>query len=132
MFDIAPPDYERWAVVVSPLQVPEYRDVTATSALRHTELLAQVSASLSHLDSRKKEGLAEQDVQSATLTRNTLKRSSEHPSTKSYSAKWGLLQPLPVGIYNTALNQSTLEPQKISKLYKSPETTRGLAVRISG
>ena len=132
MVDIAPLNYERWAVIVSPLLVSDAREVKPTTASRHAEQLTQVSAALSHLDSRKKEGLIEQNIQPMVLRRKTLERNSEPPLTESHPAEWLLLLPLPNGIFNSARNQPALDPRKITELYDHPETTRGPAVRISG
>lgn len=132
MFDIAPLNYERWAVIVSPLQVFDAWDVKPASPSRHAEQLTQVSATLSRLDSRTKESLIEQSIQPAKLRRKILKRKPEPPSITSHAAEWLLSLPFPNGIFNSARNQPALDPRKITELYKHPENTRGPAVRISG
>jgi len=132
MAEIAPLNYERWAVMFSPLWVHGAPNATPASGARHAEQLTQVSASLNRLDSRTKESLIEQSIQPMVMRRKIPKRESEPPSITSHPAEWVLLQPLPNEIFTSARNQPALDPRKITELYKQPETTLGPAVRISG
>ncbi len=132
MAEIAPLNYERWAVVVSPLQVSDAPEAKPTTASRHAEQLAQVSAAPSRLGSRPGEGSIGQNNQPVGLRPKTLERHSEPPVAESQPAEWVLLQPLPNGIFNAARNQPALDPRKITELYKHPEPTPGPSVRISG
>ena len=132
MAEIAPLNYERWAVMFSPLWVHGAPNVTPASGTRHAEQLTQVSASLNRLDSRTNESLIEQSIQPMVMRRKIPKRESEPLSITSHTGGWVLLQPLPNGIFNVAQNQPALDPRKVTELYKQPETTLGPAVRISG
>ncbi len=132
MAEIAPLTYERWAVIVSPLQGGEAPGVLPGSGARNAEQLTQVSASLNRLDSRTKESLIEQSIQPVKVRRKIPKPKSEPPSITSHTAEWVLLQPLPNEIFNSDRNQPVLDPRKITELYKHPEPTPGPAVRISG
>lgn len=132
MFDIAPLNYERWAVMVSPLLVDSAPDVKSIAAARHAEEFTQLSASPRTLGSPIGEGLTEPDIRPEELRRKTLKRESEPASITSHPAEWLLVQPFPSGIFNSAPNQPALDPGKVTELYKHPEPTRGPAVRISG
>ena len=57
MVDVAPLNYERWAVIVSPIQASDVRGVRPTYDARHIEQLIQLAPSLNNVDSRKKESL---------------------------------------------------------------------------
>ncbi len=132
MAEIAPLNYERWAVIVSPLQGAEAPGVLPASGARHAEQLAQVSASLNRMDSRTKESLIEQSFQPEIVRRKISKPKSEPPSITPHTAKWVLLQPLPNEIFASARDQPALDPRKVTELYKHPEITPGPTVRISG
>lgn len=132
MAEIAPLNYERWAVMVSPLLVPDAQNAKSTAASRHAEQLTQVSAAPSRLGSRTDEGSIGQNNQPVGLRRKTLDRRSESPATESRPAERLLSLPLPNGIFNTAQNQPALDPRKVTELYEHPETTRGRGVSILG
>ncbi len=132
MSEIAPLNYERWAVVISPLVVSDPPGVLPGSGARHAEQLTQVGASLNRLDTRKKESLIEQSIQPVELRRKILKRKSEPPSITSHPAEWVLLQPRPNEIFNSDRNQPALGARKIVELYEHPDPTPVPAVRISG
>ncbi len=132
MFDIAPLNYERWAVMVSPLLVDSAPDVKPASAARLAEQLAQLSVSPRLLGSRTGEGLIEQNIHPMELRRKSLERNSEPPLNGQPPAEWLLLLPLPNGIFNSAPSQPASDPGKVMELYKRSEPTRGPAVRISG
>ena len=134
MDGIAPFNYERWAVMVSPLLVPDVVGVKSAFGLRHDEQLTQVSASLGQLDSRKKESLIEQEVPPPPSQRNATKTQSPPPPlpTTSHPAEWLLRQPLPMAVIASARGQSAPDPRKITQLYTPPDSPPGSSVRISG
>jgi len=128
----APLNYERWAVMVSPLHGIEAPGVVPGFGARQAEELTQVSAATSRLDSRKKESLIEQTIRPGKVRRKILKRKSAPPPLTSHPAGWALSQPLPDGIYASARNPLTVDPRKVTELYKHPEPARVPSVRISG
>ncbi len=134
MVDVAPLNYERWAVIVSPLEVPGAQGGMYAVPLRHLEQLTQVSASLDNVDSRKKESLVEQAVKPPEARRKVPKPKPAPPPspTTSHPAEWLLRQPLPMEVLASARNQSALDPRKITELYRPPESTPGSNVRVSG
>ncbi len=132
MFDIAPLNYERWAVMVSPLLVDSTPDAKPASAARHAEQTAQLSVSPRLLGSRTGEGLIEQKIRPMEVPRKSLERNSEPPLNGQPPGEWLVILPLPNGIFNSAPSQPALDPAKVTELYKHSEPTRGPAVRISG
>ncbi len=130
--NIAPLNYERWAVVVSPLHGLEAAGALPGSGVRHTEQLTQVSASLSHLDSRKKEGSIEQNIRSADMRRKAPKRNPAPSPVRSHPGGWVLSQPLPDGIFTAARNLTAPNPGKVVELYKRPEPAPAATLRVFG
>ena len=132
MLNIAPLDYERWAVLVSPLLVPGAPHVEAKPPPRHAEHLGPVSAALSGTGSRAGEGLREPVSRLMGLRRKTLERDQARPLNEPHPTDLSLLFPLPNGIFNSAQNQPAIDPRIVMELYDHPENTRGTTVRISG
>ena len=87
MAEIAPLNYERWAVIVSPLLVHDAPYVTPASGARHAEQLTQVSASLNRLDSRTKESLIEQNIRPPDARRKAPQREPEPSLTESHPSE---------------------------------------------
>ena len=135
MVDIAPLNYERWAVIVSPLQVQEVQGGGYAVPLRHPEGLVQVGASLSRLDSRKKESLIEQKVPPPEQ-RHKVSRSKPQPPPplpiKSHPPDCLLRQPLPMAAIASARNQTVVIPGKVIGLYTPPEVAFVPSMRVSG
>ncbi len=132
MLIIAPLDYERYAVLVSPLLVPGAQHAEAKPPPRRTEQLGPVNAALSGTGSRTGEGMREPVSRPMGLRRKTLELDQERLLNGPHPADLSLLFPLPNEIFNSARNQPALDPRKVTELYKHPETTRGSSVRISG
>jgi len=132
MLDIAPLNYERWAVVVSPLQVPGGQHGESSPPLRQTERLGQVNASLSGTSSRAGEGLREPVSRSMELRQETHKRDPAPPLNGSYPTDFNWFFLLPDGIRNLMQDRPALDPRKVTGLYDHPESVRGATVSISG
>ncbi len=79
MLNIAPLDYERYAVLVSPLLVPDAARVEAKPPPRHAEQLGPVSAALNRPGLRTGEGLNGSDSRPMELGPKTPERDPEHP-----------------------------------------------------
>ena len=132
MVDIAPLNYERWAVIVNPLQAPDTRGERAPAEARHTEQLIQVSPSLNRLDTRKKASLIEQTLMPAAVRRKIIERKPVASPVTSHPAGWVLRQPLPIEIFTSAGDQPAPDPGKVIELYTPPEIPPGPGVRLSG
>ncbi|MDA1090349.1 MAG: hypothetical protein O3A85_08575 [Proteobacteria bacterium] len=134
MNDIAPLNYERWAVVVSPLLVPEAQEVKSAFGSRQTEQLVQVGASLGRLDTRKKESLIEQSLRQPEQRSRIpgFKPPRSPPPTTSHPSEWLLRQPLPMAAIASARNQSAPALRTILKLYTPPALPVVHRVRLDG
>ena len=132
MAEIAPLNYERWAVIVNPLPAPDTWGERAPAVARHTEQLVQVSPSLNRLDTRKKESLIEQTLKPAAVRRKILERKPVASPVTSHPAGWVLRQPLPIKIFTSAGDQPAPDPGKVIELYTPPEIPPGPGVRLSG
>jgi len=132
MNDIAPLNYERWAVIVSPLLVPDAPEGGYAVPLRHPEGLVQVGASLGRLDSRKKESLIEQTFQPVGVRRKVPERKPAPPPATSHPPEWVLRQPLPMGTLASARNDSVVDIRKAIEAYAPRQPTPDPSVRVSG
>ena len=127
MVDVAPLNYERWAVIVSPIQASDVRGVRPTYDARHIEQLIQLAPSLNNVDSRKKESLIEQTLKSPDVRQKFPKPKPEAPPVTSHPAGLVLRQPLPIGVFTSALDQAAPDPRKVTELYTLADNPRGLS-----
>ncbi|MFQ5763392.1 MAG: hypothetical protein ACE5GT_00545 [Rhodospirillales bacterium] len=132
MSEIAPLDYERWAVLVSPLLAPGAAYVEAKQPPRHAEQLGPVSAALNRPGSRAGEGLNGSDSRPMELGPKTLERDPEHPLNGPHPTDLNWFFQLPSGVRDSMQNQPALDPQKVTERYEFPEKPRGATVRLSG
>ncbi|NQV84559.1 MAG: hypothetical protein HQ494_12135 [Rhodospirillales bacterium] len=132
MLNIAPLNYERWAVIVSPLQGQGAEHVEAQSSPRQVEQTGPVSAALSGTSSGAGETLRESDSRELEVRRNSFNRNPEHPLNRPHPTDLSLLFQLPIEILNSLRNKPTLDPRTVTGLYDRPENKRGTTVSVSG
>jgi len=132
MSDIAPLDYERWAVLVSPLLVPGAQQVEAKPPPRHAEQTGPVSAAPSGTGSRASGDQMGLGARPAKLPRRAFERDSEHPLNGPHPTDLNWFFRLPNETRDSMRDQPAIEPRRIVRLYEHPEKTRGTTVRVSG
>ena len=107
MSAIAPLDYERWAVLVSPLLMPGAGHVGAKAPPRQAEQLGSVNATLSGTGSRAGEGLREPVSRSMGLGQISLERDPEHPLDGPHPTDLNWFFQLPGGFRESMQAQPT-------------------------
>ncbi len=131
MLIIAPLDYERYAVLVSPLLVPGVPKVEAKQPPKRVEQLRPVSPASSYSGSQanevsKNSGPRAVDVQKSTLAHNRVRPQRGPPPTAP-----GGVSRFPSGSHSLVEGQSPPRPQKVVELYEHPENIRGTVMRVS-
>jgi len=121
MAEIAPLNYERWAVIVSPMVTQGALNVRPPGEARHTEQLIQIAPSLGRLDSRKHESLIEQTLRPAEARRRLIERKRVAPPVTSHPGGLRLRQPLPREALDSAGNLPVPDSQTVTQLYTPPE-----------
>ncbi|MBC8339524.1 MAG: hypothetical protein ISR51_00175 [Rhodospirillales bacterium] len=134
MAEVAPLNYERWALIVSPMVTQGGLGVPPGYEARHTEQLVQISPSLGRLDSRARESLVEQTLKPPESHRKAkgLERKRPAPPLTSHPAGLVLRQPLPREIFTSAGNLPVPLPQTVAELYTPPETPHHASVDVTG
>ncbi len=132
MADIAPLDYERWTVLVSPLLAPGAAYVEAKPPPRHAEQLGPVSTALNRPVSRTGEGLKGSDSRPMELGPKTLECDPEHPLNGPEPTDLSLFFQRPSEICNLTQNQPAIDAWKAAGLCEHPESTHGTTVSDSG
>jgi len=131
MLIIAPLDYERYAVLVSPLLIPGVLHAEAKQPPKRVEQLRPVSPASSYSGSQtnevpKNSGPRAVDVQKSTPAHNRVRPQRGPPAT----ALSGVSR-FPSGSHSLVEGQSPPSPQKVVGLYEHPENTRGTTMHIS-
>ncbi|MDA1089574.1 MAG: hypothetical protein O3A85_04585 [Proteobacteria bacterium] len=98
MLNIAPLNYELWAVLVSPLQGQDAGQVEARPTPRQTKQTEPVSAALSGTSSGAGETLRKSDSRGMEARRNSFERDSEHPLNGPYPTDLNWLFQLSGGV----------------------------------
>ena len=132
MMNIAPLDYERYAVLVNPLSVPDAAHVDANPPPRRIEQIAQVSTKLSRPDSRAGEELKGHGSRPTDLRRKLTEHDPGHPLNAPHPTDLNWLYQIPNEAGKSIQDQPTIAPLTVVELYDRPGKTRGATVRISG
>ena len=133
MAEIAPLNYERWAVIVNPMLAPDTGGVRPSYEARHVEQLIQLAPSLNNVETRKKESLIEQTLKPTEGRRRILVNKPEGPPVTSHPVGMVLRQPLPGEIFTSAGEElPSPDPQSVTVLYAPPEITLHPSVDVIG
>ena len=128
---IAPLDYERWAVLVSPLLAPGAGHVEAKQPPRHAEQLGPVSGELNRPGSRTGEELRKPDFRLMGMRRKSLERDQEHALNGPHPTDLNWFFQLPSGVRDSMQDRPALDPRTVTGLYDRPESARGITVSVS-
>lgn len=90
MLNVAPLDYERYAVLVSPLEVPGIAAPRAVTPHREIEELAQTSSNLDRRASLAQNDLETRTDQRSGSQRHQADRETGHPSDSPHPTDFGL------------------------------------------
>lgn len=132
MSDIAPLNYERWAVLVSPLQGQDAVHAGAKPTPKQLEQTGPVSAALSGTSSGAGETLKKSDSREIEARRKSLERESEHPLNGPHPTDLNWFFQLPGGVRESLQDRPVPGPRIVSGLYDRPEIMRGAAVSVLG
>ncbi len=131
MVIIAPLDYERYAVFVSPLVVPEANPVGARIPPRQTEPTDPVSAEPDRAGRSAGDQVKASDSRTVEISPFTLDRDPEHPSNGPHPTAVSRLDQVPIQILDSPPDTSELMPRKVTELYESRYKTQSVTVRTS-
>lgn len=130
---IAPMDYERYAVLFSPLLVPDAPRAEAPPPSRQVDQLDPVRPTFRRFDSRADHGLPDATF---GLARNPAvvltERGTLQPSSATYAADQTWLFQLPNDLRETIQEPPNPLPATVTGLYGHEEKVSGSAVRVTG
>lgn len=134
MADIAPLNYERWAVIVSPLEVAAVQEGGYVVPLRHPEGLVQLGASMSSVDSRSKESLVEKTLGPEKAPQKISKSKSAPPPAPPVSNPTDMVlsQPLPMEVIASAREQPVPNRNEVLASYVPVQEPSAPVIRVTG
>lgn len=131
MMIIAPLDYERYAVFVSPLLVPEANPAGARIPPRQTEPMDPVSAEPDRTGWSAGDQVKASDSRTVEIPPSTLDRGPEHPLIGPYPTEVRRLFQVPIQILESPPGPAELVPRKVTELYEFQDNTLSVTVRTS-
>lgn len=129
MSDIAPLDYERYAVLVSPLQIPETYSPPSVKPGREVETLSQVSADMRRPATSARNDRGAFTEQRDTARRGPSEREGDHPLNGPFPTDLG---------YPPALLESPASPvfgadfDRVARLYEQGERPPAPTTVVAG
>lgn len=133
MLPVAPMDYERYAVLLSPLLVSDAPRAEAPPPSRQVDELDPIRATLRRFDSRADRGLPDTTFGPTRNPAVVLKgRGAVQPTSLTYAADLAWLFQLPNDVRAAIQKPPNLDPAAVANLYEREEKGTTAAVRVSG
>ncbi|MCH7485588.1 MAG: hypothetical protein IIC04_01195 [Proteobacteria bacterium] len=132
MLNIAPLEYERWAVLVSPLLIPEAERVGAKPPPRLAEPVDPVSAEIYRhgwVAGGRPKGPG---TRSTEVPRKSHERNPEHPLEGPHPTDLNLLFRVPIEILESSQDRPVVDARNVTGLYEHPGNPLATTVRLSG
>ncbi len=128
---VAPLSYERYAVLVSPLLVPDVLPVTAKPPSRQVEQLAPVNPTSRRAGSHPEAVLKKSISQTVDVPQSSPVQSRTRPLHGPPLPDARNFLSLPVHSVGSMRDQTIPDPRKLVRLYEHPENPRAIAMNIS-
>jgi len=130
--EIAPLDYERYAVLVSPLLVPGAGPVQAKPPARAAGPAGPVSVDYNRAGPQASRGPNGHDPRLTGTGRRAFGDGSTQPASTPRPPDGNWFFQLPNETRESIQDQPAVDPRKATELYEHQDNARGATVRVSG
>ncbi len=132
MLNIAPLDYERYAVLVNPLPAADARHIDAATPSRRVEQTDPVSTALGRADPQVGKEIKGRNFGLAVIKGEPIERDSEQPLNEPHPTDLNWFYQASNEARNSILDQPAIDPRAVIELYERPQKTPSAIVRVLG